>query len=65
MAMESEPAGVVARLRGLLSRQEWVYVSSLLVPLVVYNVALKAVRVATQFDIRPLAPKLASTRRIT
>ena len=65
MAMESEPAGVVARLRGLLSREEWVYVASLLVPLVVYNVALKAVRVATQFDIRLLAPKLASTRRIT
>jgi hypothetical protein len=52
-------------LRGLLSREERVYVSSLLVSLVVYNVALKAVRVATQLDIRPLAPKLASTRRIT
>jgi hypothetical protein len=64
MATESETLASCA-VRGLLSREERVYVSSLLVSLVVYNVALKAVRVATQLDIRPLAPKLASTRRIT
>ncbi|HKZ27532.1 MAG TPA: sulfatase, partial [Rubrobacteraceae bacterium] len=49
MAEKNKTAGVVAQLRGLLTREEWVYVLSLLVPLVVYNVVLKVVRVATQF----------------
>jgi lipoteichoic acid synthase len=49
MAEKNKIAGVVAQLRGLLTREEWVYVSSLLVPLVVYNIVLKVVRVATQF----------------
>jgi len=51
MAEKSRTAGVVARLRGILTREEWVYVLSLLVPLVVYNVVLKVVRVATQFEV--------------
>src|SRR5215204_3079086 len=51
MAEKSRTAGVVERLRGILTREEWVYVLSLLVPLVVYNVALKVVRVATQFEV--------------
>jgi lipoteichoic acid synthase len=50
MVEKHKTAGVVAQLRGLLTREEWVYVSSLLVPLVVYNVVLKVVRVATQFQ---------------
>jgi lipoteichoic acid synthase len=50
MVEKNKTAGVVAQLRGLLTREEWVYVSSLLVPLVVYNVVLKVVRVATQFQ---------------
>jgi lipoteichoic acid synthase len=51
MAEKSRTAGVVERLRGILTREEWVYVLILLVPLVVYNVALKVVRVATQFEV--------------
>ena len=43
--------GVAAPLRRLLTREEWVYALSLLGPLVVYNVALKVVRVATQFQV--------------
>src|SRR5919202_669256 len=46
---ESDGAGVVGRLKGILVGEDWIYVLSLLVPLVVYNVALKVVRVATQF----------------
>jgi lipoteichoic acid synthase len=41
---------VLARTRGLLTRENWVYLSSLLVPLFLYNVALKIVRILTQFD---------------
>ena len=51
MAEKSRTAGIVGQLRGLLTREEWVYVLSLLVPLVVYNVVLKVVRVATQFEV--------------
>ena len=51
MAIKNEIAGVVARSRRLLTRAEWVYILSLLVPLVVYNVVLKVVRVATQFQV--------------
>src|SRR5215216_7452105 len=51
MAEKSRTAGVVERLRGILTREEWVYVLSLLVPLVAYNVVLKVVRIATQFEV--------------
>jgi lipoteichoic acid synthase len=40
-----------ARLRALLAREDWIYLLSLLVPLFIYNVALKAIRVATQLDV--------------
>jgi lipoteichoic acid synthase len=43
-------AGIVDRLKGLLIREDWVYLLSLLVPLLFYNVVLKVVRVATQFQ---------------
>ncbi len=51
MAKKSRTARLAAQLTGLLSREEWVYVLSLLVPLVAYNVVLKVVRVATQFEV--------------
>jgi arylsulfatase A-like enzyme len=51
MVRKNKTAGVAARLGGLLTREEWVYVSSLLLPLFVYNVVLKVVRVATQFEV--------------
>jgi glucan phosphoethanolaminetransferase (alkaline phosphatase superfamily) len=44
--------GVMARARSLLTRRDWVYLASLLVPLIAYNVALKVVRIVT----RPGAP---------
>jgi arylsulfatase A-like enzyme len=50
MAPKKGNAGIRARLRGLLIREDWIYVLSLLVPVFVYNVALKVVRVATQFE---------------
>jgi len=34
-----------------LVREDWIYLLSLLIPVFVYNVALKAVRVATQLDV--------------
>ena len=42
---------VVARVRALLIREDWIYVLSLLVPVFVYNVVLKVVRIATQFEV--------------
>src|SRR5215216_7728706 len=51
MAEKSRTAGVVERLRGILIREDWIYVLSLLVPLCVYNVVLKVVRIATQFEV--------------
>src|SRR5215212_5733316 len=50
-AKEDMTVGVAAPSRRLLTREEWVYALSLLGPLVVYNVALKVVRVATQFQV--------------
>ena len=42
-------ARIVGRLKGLLIREDWVYLLSLLVPVFIYNVALKVWRVAAQF----------------
>ena len=52
MAYVKGTSGAVGRVRGLLTRADWVYLASLLVPLVFYNVALKVIRVIT----RPGAP---------
>ena len=38
-------------MRALLIREDWIYLLSLLIPLFIYNVALKVVRVATQLDV--------------
>ena len=51
MAEEIGKKGFAARLRALLVREDWVYLSGLLVPLLVYNVTLKVVRIFTQFDV--------------
>src|SRR5919106_1144533 len=47
----NDKSSIVARVRALLIREDWIYVLSLLVPLFVYNVVLKVVRVATQFEV--------------
>ena len=38
--------------RSILSGRDWVYLASLLVPLVVYNLALKGIRISSQDDVR-------------
>ena len=42
--------GVVKRLNRLLTRGDWIYLASLLVPLFVYNLVLKVVRIVTRPD---------------
>ena len=49
--MGKSKAGVVGRFKSLLIRQDWIYILSLLVPVCVYNVALKVWRVAAQFEV--------------
>jgi arylsulfatase A-like enzyme len=44
-------AGIMGWLKCLLSREGWIYTLSLLVPVFVYDVALKVWRVATQFEV--------------
>jgi lipoteichoic acid synthase len=51
MGTKQGSAGVVVRLKRLLIREDWIYILSLLVPVCVYNVALKVWRVATQFEV--------------
>jgi lipoteichoic acid synthase len=51
MATQRRKVSIAARLKGLLIREDWIYILSLLVPVFVYNVALKVVRVATQFEV--------------
>ena len=51
MATQRRKVSIAARLKGLLIREDWIYLLSLLVPVFVYNVALKVVRVATQFEV--------------
>ncbi|MCA1849002.1 MAG: LTA synthase family protein, partial [Actinobacteria bacterium] len=51
MGTKQGRAGVVVRLKRLLIREDWIYLLSLLVPVGVYNVALKVWRVATQFEV--------------
>jgi lipoteichoic acid synthase len=40
-----------ARLRSIVSGRDWIYLSSLLVPLVVYDLTLKAIRIHSQQEI--------------
>jgi len=42
---------LVARFRSILSGRDWVYLSGLLVPLVVYNLVLKVIRIQSQEDL--------------
>ncbi len=42
---------LVARFRSILSGRDWVYLSSLLVPLVVYNLVLKVIRIQSQEEL--------------
>jgi len=42
--------GFVKQLRGLLTRGDWIYLASLLVPVFLYNLTLKVVRVVTRPD---------------
>src|SRR3712207_3249183 len=51
MTVETGKKGVAARLRALLAREDWIYLSSLLVPLFVFNVILKVIRILTQFEV--------------
>jgi lipoteichoic acid synthase len=41
-----------ARFRSILSGRDWVYLSSLLVPLVVYNLVLKGIRIDSQEELQ-------------
>lgn len=42
--------GVMKRLRNLLTRGDWIYLASLLVPVFLYNLTLKVVRIVTRPD---------------
>jgi len=42
--------GFVKHLRGLLTRGDWIYLASLLVPVFLYNITLKVVRIVTRPD---------------
>ena len=42
----------LARFRSVLSGRDWIYLSSLLVPLVIYNLVLKGIRIHSQEEIR-------------
>jgi lipoteichoic acid synthase len=42
---------LLARFRSILSGRDWVYLSSLLVPLVVYNLVLKGIRIDSQEEL--------------
>jgi lipoteichoic acid synthase len=42
---------VLARFRSVLGGRDWIYLSSLLVPLVIYNLVLKGIRIRSQEDI--------------
>ena len=49
-AVNQGTMGVVKRLNSLLTRGDWIYLASLLVPLFIYNVALKVIRIVTRPD---------------
>ena len=47
-AQDHKRLALLARFRSILSGRDWVYLSSLLVPLVVYNLVLKGIRIQSQ-----------------
>ncbi len=47
---ERTTVGVVKRLKNLLTRGDWIYLASLLVPVFLYNLTLKVVRIVTRPD---------------
>ena len=49
-AQQQGTVGFVKHLRGLLTRGDWIYLASLLVPVVLYNLTLKVVRIVTRPD---------------
>lgn len=51
MEQEKENSVFKARFGHLLDRRDWFYLLSLLVPLFLYNVSLKVVRIFTQLDV--------------
>lgn len=50
MSARSNVRVALAHVRGLLNREDWIYLLSLLVPLCLYNVSLKVIRIVTQLD---------------
>jgi lipoteichoic acid synthase len=50
-AGDSKRLAILARFRSILSGRDWVYLSSLLVPLVVYNLVLKGIRIDSQEEL--------------
>jgi len=50
VAANEDTGGAVKRLDKLLVRGDWIYLASLLLPLFLYNVVLKVIRVVTQPD---------------
>jgi lipoteichoic acid synthase len=51
-----------ARFRSILSGRDWVYLSSLLVPLVIYNLVLKGIRIDSQEELQGGLAALALMR---
>lgn len=51
MSQNSNRERIVAGLGRLLAREDWAYLLSLLLPLVLYNVVLKLVRIVTQLSV--------------
>ena len=47
VAAKQDTVGVVKRLMNLLTRGDWIYLASLLVPVFLYNITLKVVRIVT------------------
>ncbi len=50
VAAKQDTGGIVKRLDRLLTRGDWIYLACLLIPLFIYNVVLKVVRVVTRPD---------------
>ncbi len=51
MDTSSGRAGISAKLRSLLIRRDWIYLLALLVPIFVYSIVLKIVRIFTQMSV--------------